>query len=196
MRNSKRPYAVLIGLESMQGLQAARILADHQVPVIAYAQKSNHPNTLTNVCEEILFAQTDREELITQLESLGKSFSQKAVLIPCQDNSVFLVSKYRTRLQNTYHIALPSHNIVEMLMDKLSFSAYAQKQGLPIPKTCILRNEKDVQDAAKELNFPAVLKPTYRSPEWEQNTTLKAFKKKWFHICTSCINCCGKSCGS
>jgi D-aspartate ligase len=176
MRNSKRPYAVLIGLESMQGLQSARILADHQVPVIAYAQESNHPHTLTNVCEEILFAQTDQVELITQLESLGKSFSQKAVLIPCQDNNVFLVSKYRTRLQDYYHIALPPHDIVEMLMDKLSFTAFAQKQGLSIPKTCILRNEKDVQEAAKELNFPAVLKPTYRSSEWEQNTTLKAFK--------------------
>ena len=42
-RDSQQPYAIVIGLDSVQGIQAARILARRQVPVIAIAEDPKDP---------------------------------------------------------------------------------------------------------------------------------------------------------
>ncbi|MDQ4077225.1 MAG: hypothetical protein M3220_13375 [Chloroflexota bacterium] len=38
----RQPCAIVIGLDSITGLQAARILADRQVPVIGIAKDPDH----------------------------------------------------------------------------------------------------------------------------------------------------------
>lgn len=174
--NSSRPYVVLIGLDSMQGIQAARIMAEHKVPVIAIAKDAKHPNCLTNCCQEILFAPQGEEDILNHLRRLGPQFSQKAVLMPCQDSNVFTVSAHRQELCPWYHIALPKHETVAMLMDKLTFCEFALASNLPIPKTYILRSREDALNATKDIGFPCILKPPYRSAEWSKNTSLKAFK--------------------
>lgn len=171
----KRPYAILIGLNSMQGLQAARILADHNIPVIAFCNDADHPNTLTNACERIIYAPSGKE-IMHHLCQLGPQFAEKAVLFPCKDGSVQFVSENREALAPYYHIALPEHNTMMMLMDKLQFYDYALSTGLPVPQTYILRSEEDAIAASKELGYPCILKPPYRTPEWSKNTSLKALK--------------------
>ena len=130
-----QPYAIIIGLESMQGLQAARILARRKVPVLAIAKDSKHNNCLTNVCREIIFADTTTGELITTLRSLGPKLRQKAVLFPCEDTSVLLISRNREKLSDWYHVVLPAPEVVDMMMDKMSFYTYAQRHGFQIPAT-------------------------------------------------------------
>ena len=128
------PVAVLIGLDSMQGLPAARILAAHGVPVIGIAQDSKQAQAKTNVCKKIIYAPTADEGLIPQLVELGSGLEQKAVLFPCQDTNVLLVSRHRDQLEKYFHILLPEPDVVEMLMDKVSFYSYAQENDLPISK--------------------------------------------------------------
>jgi predicted ATP-grasp superfamily ATP-dependent carboligase len=175
-RNSQQPYAIVIGLESMQGLQTARILARHRIPVIAIAKDAKHSNCLTKVCKRIIIADTDSDKLITTLESLGSELDQKAVLFPCEDTSVLLVSRNREKLTSWYYVALPESDVVEMMTDKISFYTYAQKHGFPIPATFFIYNRSDAEYAAKNLAFPCVMKPSIRTPEWERSTTLKVFK--------------------
>ncbi len=80
-RAIERPYAIIIGLDSLQGLQAARILAERKVPVVAIAKDAKYHTCRTKVCEEIIFANTENQELIERLEKLGPKLSQKAVNI-------------------------------------------------------------------------------------------------------------------
>jgi predicted ATP-grasp superfamily ATP-dependent carboligase len=63
-----------------------------------------------------------------------------------------------------------------MLMDKARFCTYAQKQGFPIPRTFILKNRVDTEIAAEKFDYPCILKPSIRDPDWLQYTSLKAFK--------------------
>ena len=56
--------------------------------------------------------------------------------------SVLILSRQRQRLAQWFHIALPGHGVVEMLMDKVSFYTYAQKEGLAIPKTFFFEKSK------------------------------------------------------
>jgi len=175
-RNNQQPYAIVIGLESMQGLQTARILARHRIPVIAIAKDPKHNNCRTNVCKKIITADTDSDELIKTLEVLSSEFDQKAVLFPCEDTSVLLVSRNREKLGANYHVTLPESDVVEMMTDKISFYTYAQKHGFPIPASFFIYNRSDAEYAARNLAFPCIMKPSIRTPEWERNTTLKVFR--------------------
>jgi len=177
IKNYKNPYAIVIGLDTMNGIQTSRILARHNVPVIAIARDPKHPFCLTRVCERIVFADTSREDFIQVLEEIGSVFEQRPVLFPCTDMNVYLISKYRQRLADHYLIKLPPHDTVDMLMNKTRLYKYAQENDLPIPPTHFLSSGEDVDRVADLMSFPGILKPPISAdPEWEENSKLKAYK--------------------
>lgn len=174
--DTRQPYAILIGLDSMQGIQAARILAARGVPVIAIATDPRHHACRTRVCERVLVADQGDEQILCFLDELGAQLTQKAVLFPCTDPMVLLVSRNRERLAQSHHVILPDPDVVEMLSDKIGFYTYAQQHGFPIPETRILYSRQDAEKAAVALTFPCAMKPSRRTPEWIANSKLKAFK--------------------
>jgi len=115
-----------------------KTLVQHNVPVIAIASNRRHRSSRTRVCKEILFADTGTEEFIQVLEMVGPKLNQKAVLFPCYDESVLLVSRFRQRLEKWYQVILPSPEIVEMLTDKIRFYTFAREKGLPVPRSFFL----------------------------------------------------------
>jgi D-aspartate ligase len=174
--DSQQPRAIVIGLDGMNGLQAARVLARRQVPVIAIAKDPKHHTSRTRVCERILFANTENEDFLETLRTLGPNLKQKAVLFPCNDMNVAIVSRHRKRLEPWYHTVLPSHDVVERLMNKVSFYAYAEQQGVPTPRTFTIESRADAEQAARELIFPCMFKPQSRSSEWDEHSKFKAYK--------------------
>ncbi len=172
-----QPAAVVIGLDSMQGLQAARILAKNKVPVIGVAAARNHAFCKTNVCKQILVAPTADLDLIPRLRELGEQLTEKAVLFPSEDNSVLLVSRYRDELEKYFHVLLPPADVVETLMDKVLFYTFAQKNRLPIPPTFFIDDETQLKSVAGRISYPCVLKPRDSAAKrWEDETIFKAFK--------------------
>jgi predicted ATP-grasp superfamily ATP-dependent carboligase len=171
------PAAVLIGFDSMQGLPAARILAAHKIPVIGIAADPKHPQCKTNVCKEIICAPTADDALIPCLLELGARLEQKAVLFPCEDTNVLVVSRNRAQLERYYHVLLPDADVVDMLMDKVLFYRHAQENDLPIPRTFFIDSQPSLMQAAQVLNYPCVLKPRDSAArQWENETIFKAFK--------------------
>jgi len=175
--NSEQPYAIVSGLDSLNGIQTARILARHKIPVIAIAQDPKHYCCRTKACERIFFSDTTNEDLIETLERLGPELKHKAVLFPCTDMNVLFISRYRQKLKEWYHVTLPPPDTVEMMMNKVRFYTYAQKKGFLIPPMRFLNCKADAERAAEELIFPCVLKPPISAiPQWERNSKLKAYK--------------------
>ena len=175
MRNEP-PHAIVIGLDSITGLQTARILSQRGVPVIGIAKDLGHFCCQTKVCRQILETDTEEEELIFTLETLGPTLKERTVLFPCSDISVLVISRHRDRLQEWYHVVLPAADVIEMMVDKVKFYRYAQENGFPIPETYFLSSREDAEEATRKLTFPAVLKPPYRPDEWRKHTKEKAFK--------------------
>ena len=175
-QSDRGPHAVVIDLDCMTGLQTARILARHGVPVVGIARDPKHPCSRTNVCERVLFADTRSDELIEVLGKLGPDWKRKPVLFPCSDLSVLGLSRNREILQYWYELLLPEPYVVEMMLDKFSFLDYAQKEGHPIPKTFFLQRRADAERAAHQLSYPCVLKPPMVTQQWKEFTTAKAFK--------------------
>jgi D-aspartate ligase len=172
----QKPYAIVVGLDCITGLQTARILARHEVPVIGIAKNPKHFCCRTRVCKEIFFADTTSDEFVNTLATLGLEFNQKAVLFPCTDMTVLLISRHRKRLEDRYHIVMPEPDVVEMLIDKVSFYTYAKGQGLALPRTFFLHNRGDAERVIGKLNYPCVLKPPFKTPNWEKHTKAKVFK--------------------
>ena len=173
---TKIPYAVVIGLDCFTGLQTARILSGRKVPVIGIGGSDQHACYKTNVCKAKFTADIGSTGFIDLLEEMGPKLWKKAVLFPCMDMSVFILSQHRERLEKWYHIALPEADTVELLMDKVRFYTFCQKEGFPIPGTHFLRSLEDAEKAAANLSFPAILKPPMKTPTWEANAKYKVYK--------------------
>lgn len=169
------PKAVVIGLDNLVGIQTARILAGHGVPVIAIGDPS-HPFCRTRVCESILHVETKGKALIDALVELGPTLGEKAVLVPCSDEPVVLIARERERLAPWYHVPLPETEIVETLLDKDSFVEFSQENGFPVPLTITLDSREAAAEAGERLSFPSVLKPSARSPRWRSQFEEKGFK--------------------
>lgn len=176
MATSDRPHAIIVGLDTMQGLQAARILAKRGVPVVAIASDPDHYACKTNVCERIIIADTRGEEVIEVLERMAGDFDCQPVVIPCDDAQVGVVSRHRARLEIAYRVPLPSRDVIELMLDKVAFYSYAQQAGLPIPRTAFVHSREDADRAAADLSFPVAIKPPSKAGRWAKHTTMKAFK--------------------
>jgi D-aspartate ligase len=174
--SSRRPHAVVIGIDSLPGLQTARILASRGVPVIGVAADPTQAFCRTIACERIVRADKASDELVDALVALSAELGHRAVLVPCEDSSVLVLSRHRAALEERYHLVLPPAEVVELLIDKVAFYEFANRQELPIPQTFILRSEGDAEEAARALSYPAVLKPPHRTDAWVEYTPAKALK--------------------
>lgn len=171
------PVVIIVGLASMQGLQAARIFARHKIPVIALTDDLDYYTCQTRVCREIYLVKTKSEDLIAFLEKKGPEFAVKPVLVTCQDENVLSLSRNRDRLAKWYHFLLPESASLEMLMDKSAFYRYAEAHGYPVPKTFYVKSESELLEAIRGLNFPCLVKPPGRaSSRWSQESAFKAYK--------------------
>ncbi len=168
--------AIVIGLDTLPGLQTARILAGHGIPVIAIASDPGHHCCRTRVCDAIHFANARSDEFLDKLVEIRNDLQERPVLVPCLDSAVLSISRHREHLEHDFRVVLPPAEVVELLTDKARFYTFAQDNGFAIPRTWILRQRSEVIAAVSDCRFPAVIKPCLRLPEWDRHTIFKAFK--------------------
>jgi predicted ATP-grasp superfamily ATP-dependent carboligase len=61
-------------------------------------------------------------------------------------------------------------------MDKVSFYSYARDAGLPIPQTFLVASREELEQVAKLMTFPCILKPPMRTATWEKYAPAKVIK--------------------
>ena len=172
--NNHKPHAVVVGLDCIQGLQSARILAGHGVPVVGISSDGKYYSCRTNVCEEIHVVKTRGPKLIALLEELGPTFDARPFLLACQDKNVVTISRHREVLEPWYRFVLPDPDVLETLIDKDSFYRFALESGLPLPPTFFVSNREEAEEAALQLTYPVIIKPPAREGNWTKHTKLKA----------------------
>jgi D-aspartate ligase len=165
--------ALVIGLDSITGLQTARVLADQGIPVVGVGRDRRHPSCRTNACERIVYGETQGEDLIELLASLAPMFTRPAVLFPCTDLSVLAIVRHKSRLADLYRAVLPSPEVIEVLVDKAKFHQHAVAAGLSVPRGWVVTDHASAQAAARALAFPCVLKPAVKTLAWQSATSAK-----------------------
>src|SRR3972149_6483466 len=113
MTRNNKPYAIVVGLDCITGLQTARILAGRGVPVIAIAKDAAHYCCRTKVCEAIHEADTAGEDLIRKLTELGPKLGVKAVLYAFCDLSVLKAIPDRPELWKPRALRRPEPQVIE-----------------------------------------------------------------------------------
>lgn len=167
---------MVVGLDCITGLQTARILAGHGVPVVGLVNDARHFAARTRVCQQVVETDLTNELMVAALERVGAGLPQKAVLVPCTDPAVLTISRHRDRLAPWFHVLLPDHAVVELLMDKGRFLRFALSAGLPVPRTEVLFDRAAAERAAETLSFPCGVKPPFKSPRWLAQTKAKVIE--------------------
>lgn len=171
------PPAVVVGLDSITGLQTARILAAHGVPVHGVVADRRHWGARTRACVDVVESPLSGPDLVSSLAMLARRLDRPTVLLPCSDAAVDTVSRHRDRLADRgYLVSLPDHAVVELLMDKVRFAAYAADHDLPVPRTELLQDPARAAAVAASIRYPCVIKPPYKSSRWLAHTSTKAFR--------------------
>lgn len=171
-----RPPVIVVGLDCVTGLQTARIFARRGIPVIGIVGDARHFCSRTRICDRIVATDTRSERLVESLLELGTTLPDRAVLVPCTDLTVLLISAHRDTLAPYYHVVLPPHDVVETLTDKTRFYRFAAERGLPIPSTMLLESGHDAAEAARSLSFPAIVKPAMRGAAWQAVGLRKVYR--------------------
>jgi predicted ATP-grasp superfamily ATP-dependent carboligase len=153
----RQPAAVVTNLESFVGLQTARLLRRHGVPVVALTDAPGAPLTRTRSVDAVFSAGPDGVDTARVLRAIAPLFPERPVLIPCSDPAVAAISRARDSLD--YQIVLPDHDVIDLLTDKTRFLRHATEIGLPVSPYRVLRSRADAEAASRELRYPLVVKP-------------------------------------
>ena len=172
---SRTPAAIVIGLDSITGLQSARILAARGIPVIGIAADRRHPSCRTRVAR-VIHAPTSGDALIDELLCASHKLADRPVLVPCTDLSVLTISRRRNVLDAVCRMVLPDAAMLERLVDKAAFHEYALSRGLPVANGVVLRHFADLNGACATLRFPCVMKPAIKATSWMAQAPAKVVR--------------------
>lgn len=169
----RRPEAVVVGLEE-SGLGVVRALARHGIPVRAVSH-APHPARATRHATVVQARAWGPEAIVEELLALARSLEGRAPLFLCGDEPVLWLSRARAALEPHYHLPLPAHEVVELLMDKTRFVVHAAERGWPVPRSRVVHDSVGLEEAIGELAFPVILKPARRNFVYRRRSFPKAF---------------------
>lgn len=170
----QRPAVVVTNLEGFVGIQIARLMRRHGVPVVALSDRPRDPLSRTRSVDAVFDAGPDGRDTTRVLGEIAHLFPERPVLIPCSDIAVAAVSAARESLD--YHLVLPEHDVIELLTDKPRFLGHAQANGIPVSPFRVLRSRSDAEDVTTQLRYPAVMKPYRATTAWNDRVGQKAVR--------------------
>ncbi len=170
------PPVVLLGLDSATGVQIARVLASHRVPVVGITADRSHWAARSRAVARVVEADHGSPEVVDVLCDDANGVAPGSVLLPCTDASVLLVAAHADRLRSRYRFAEPAAVAVEGLLDKATFAAIAAAAGVPTARSVGILPDSDVEAAVGSLTVPCVIKPTRKDHRWLANAPEKAIR--------------------
>ena len=165
-KSAARPAAgpapvVLIPPDEHMGLDIARSLAGHGVPVYGMDDDLRSPARYSRFCRVVPGAglQAGEQAFLGRLLSFGRSLGRPAVLFPLSDEHVLFCSRHRESLLGVYELVLADPGTLERLTSKQGLAELAEQHRIPSPRTAFVDSEAGIERAARLVPFPAILKP-------------------------------------
>jgi D-aspartate ligase len=172
VNNPPTPVVVLPG-NSPIALTVIRSLGRRNIPVHVVFPKNELNNIFYPIVKSSRFIKakyyiegSTPSQRAAELVEIGKKLGEKAVLIPVTDKDMIITSEFRTLLCKYYHLLMPDHEMLEILLKKNRFATMAMEKGLPVPKTFSIFNEEEMIKAADQIRYPCIIKPDWRQENW------------------------------
>ena len=101
------------------------------------------------------------------------------VVLPLDDDVLEILSRRRQELPNPAALLLPDHELLLFAGDKSRLVPYAEKFGIAVPRTIIIKGKPDLA-ACGALNYPVITKPAVGSgsrgvARFDNEVQLRAF---------------------
>ncbi len=158
---------LITGADGQTGYLAARSLSDLKVEIIGLYSNSKSVFCRSRYWNQLIHVKWGNfEEQLDALVHFGKRSSRRIVLLPSGDDMVQIVSRHRDELSKYYDFVYPDPETVSLLMDKTKFHAWAMSQHFPVPNSYIAASHEDIEKILSDINYPVVVKPMVRTPEW------------------------------
>lgn len=159
----EKPIACVIGdLSLIRALGRANL--DIAVVTVDPSADLVHSRYVRRVIVTPSFAE-DPHGAVTELMRFGATCAARPVLFYQGDDDLLAVSRERDELTRYFRFVLPPAELVENLVDKLSFATLAERLELPTPRTHgIPRGAALTDERLREWRqFPCILKPAVRT---------------------------------
>jgi len=167
---STKPPIVLLGSDYLIGLQTARILWRRQVPVIGVADNPQAPFCRTRAAVRTVPFAGIADDPRPLFRELRTQYGVRPVVLACTDDFAWWLNNHREAVGEEADFLLAPTNTLRLLADKVQFYRYAMEHDLPLPTTRFVKNIEELEQAAREMTFPLLLKPPRRTPKWMDAT--------------------------
>jgi predicted ATP-grasp superfamily ATP-dependent carboligase len=116
------------------------------------------------VAERIEWADNwgDQKRLLANVMGYATRCSEPPPLFYQHDGDLDFVSRNRDALREGVRFVVGDAELVEQLMDKTRFAGLAERVGLPVPRSAVLRPAVGEPAPELDLEYPLVVKPQCR----------------------------------
>ncbi len=159
--------AVVVGLES-NGLGVVRSLGRAGVPVIGLTSDPRQPTARSRYCRTLPCPDERSDAILERLVKIGKTLEGRPPLFLTMDRTVQIVSQNRERLEPYFRFNLPAKEDLQRLNDKQGFSAFALENGLRVPEAVYVASAGELDEVAKRLRFPLIVKPLEKGRDFDE----------------------------
>ncbi len=158
----KKQIGAIITGGDFQGLGVLRSLATREIPIIL--TDCNHCIGRFSKYKKSYFKSphpSKRESYLNFLINLAEKFNvEKWIIFPNSDETVYILSKYKSILEKYYLIPTSDWEIIKYIYIKKNTYQLANSHGIPIPATYYPTNMKELREL--NLDYPVVLKPSVK----------------------------------
>jgi len=163
----------------INGLGVIRSLGRKKIPTLVLTPNSTDVSMFSRhaikmICPDI--SESD-EQFVDFLLGVGEQMNNKGVLFPVDDDMVLTILKHRDKLEKYFKFPMATLDVIENLLLKDKLYRISEKNGIPHPKTYLLKNSSELEYLGENITYPCFIKPIYSTE----------FSKK-FHVKGFCVN--------
>jgi len=151
------PCAVVAGAE-LNGLGVVRSLARGGVPTIVLDTTYGRAAMWSRFARPVIVEKLYGRKLVDGLLALQRGLDHRPALLLADEMVVHTVSMHREELKRAYQFQLPSPDTVKVLDNKARFHEFAERHGLPVPRSIVVSRLSDLEKLG-DLRFPVIVKP-------------------------------------
>lgn len=186
------------------GLGISRSLGRIGIPVVGIDFKSGSPGLRSRYVRPLVCADpvTESDRVLDLLIDEGSRLDEKGIIFPTSDAFLLMLSRNRKRLEDSFDFIIPPEKIIEGMINKSIQYREATRLGIPIPETYFPSSMDELNQIARDIPYPAIIKPLYshlwfakfgnkgfkvRNPEELKEKFRRAFDSGLIALVQSCI---------
>ncbi|MDD2852263.1 MAG: hypothetical protein PHY09_10260 [Desulfuromonadaceae bacterium] len=124
------------------------------------------PCLRSSVWSSMLIIERTPEAMMQAIQATAAGRTGRLLLLPADDDCVKILSDRRHELPPSCILIMPDAETVDMLLDKSKFFCWAEAHGFPFPRTIEVTGFEQLDNAIREIGYPVLLKPLYRTWLW------------------------------